>query len=394
MAQQKPPDLPLDVLPAMVNAVLVQTAKVFRDPSKHTKNIVHTNTQIKEVIPAALDRYHSALDELEIEILRAKATLQRDLKVSRQRRIETEQRAVDDQGVSKDVGSHQPSEVSLSDKPALISHDETPSIDKDVEMGNSGPATAQAANIPSQDVQQSTEPSIPMSDTDAKAITSAKQSPQPEVSKSTDSEPVSHTLKSKSMEEPAAENSNNNFSQEPMTESTPATAGASNLDFDSMFPENSMDDGTMDLNFDLDFSVDTSGNDSAFIGDNGGIAVATGDGLGDTAAPLGTADDVTSNDDMNILLPGLENYADASDDMNLLAASGDGDLTQVNTDSQQTYDASGMADLLPPESTNFDDLFLSGDLDLGDSNVDGEAGGSASGTGGDLNDLFLDLGQN
>ncbi|KAF8425088.1 hypothetical protein EV426DRAFT_596305 [Tirmania nivea] len=76
----------LDVLPTLLHTVFVQTANVFNDPRKlNPRAVVNTNAMIRVGIPVLIDRFQMALDCLEVDILRAKATFRRDLEVLRQR---------------------------------------------------------------------------------------------------------------------------------------------------------------------------------------------------------------------------------------------------------------------------------------------------------------------
>lgn len=49
---------------------LVQTGKVFRDRSLHDpKALGNTRERLKKIIPIANERFHEALDEVELEIV-------------------------------------------------------------------------------------------------------------------------------------------------------------------------------------------------------------------------------------------------------------------------------------------------------------------------------------
>ncbi|KAK6508202.1 hypothetical protein TWF506_010302 [Arthrobotrys conoides] len=94
------PQLLLEKLPAMLHGVMIQCADVFKHPARsHPRAILHTNAQMKATIPATVDRFQQALDMLEIEILKAKAVLHRDLtkfytaaELARQKELEEEER--------------------------------------------------------------------------------------------------------------------------------------------------------------------------------------------------------------------------------------------------------------------------------------------------------------
>ncbi|KAK3357197.1 hypothetical protein B0T25DRAFT_538516 [Lasiosphaeria hispida] len=71
---------PLDVLQQMFSEVLVQTGKALRTANRDGKD---ANAQASVIanprIPASIETFNAALDELENDLLRAKAVLQRDL---------------------------------------------------------------------------------------------------------------------------------------------------------------------------------------------------------------------------------------------------------------------------------------------------------------------------
>ncbi|KAK3380380.1 hypothetical protein B0T24DRAFT_192388 [Lasiosphaeria ovina] len=71
---------PLDVLQQMFNEVLVQTGKALRAASRDSKgNIGPATAPINTRIPASIETFNTALDELESEILKTKSVLLRDL---------------------------------------------------------------------------------------------------------------------------------------------------------------------------------------------------------------------------------------------------------------------------------------------------------------------------
>ncbi|KAF3314816.1 hypothetical protein TWF173_004345 [Orbilia oligospora] len=106
------PQLLLEKLPAMLHGVdikkgyttdrqdISEQTTVFKHPARsHPRAILHTNAQMKATIPATVDRFQQALDMLEIEILKAKAVLHRDLtkfytaaELARQKELEEEER--------------------------------------------------------------------------------------------------------------------------------------------------------------------------------------------------------------------------------------------------------------------------------------------------------------
>ncbi|KAF3903430.1 hypothetical protein ABW20_dc0101321 [Dactylellina cionopaga] len=94
-AKEGNPQQLLEKLPAMLHGVVI-----FKNPTKqHPRAILHTNAVMRATIPATVDRFQQALDMLEIEILKAKAVLHRDLtkfytaaELARQKELEEEER--------------------------------------------------------------------------------------------------------------------------------------------------------------------------------------------------------------------------------------------------------------------------------------------------------------
>ncbi|RPA98126.1 hypothetical protein L873DRAFT_1828654 [Choiromyces venosus 120613-1] len=64
----------------MLHAVFIQTADVFNTPARQQpRAVIYTNAQVNTSIPSCNERFQYALDQLEMEILTAKAALRRDL---------------------------------------------------------------------------------------------------------------------------------------------------------------------------------------------------------------------------------------------------------------------------------------------------------------------------
>jgi len=86
MAVQKSKQ-PLDTLDQMFNEVLVQTGKLLRTASKDGKSTnPPVQTAANSKIPASIDTFNRCLDDLECQIMNAKAVIQRDLRQLRDRR--------------------------------------------------------------------------------------------------------------------------------------------------------------------------------------------------------------------------------------------------------------------------------------------------------------------
>ncbi|OCK81343.1 hypothetical protein K432DRAFT_403888 [Lepidopterella palustris CBS 459.81] len=137
---------PWAIMQAMVNGVLIQTGHYF---NPKTGNALKAQMAMKKTIPAALDRFHESLDELEKELYRAKAVMRRDLAVlqaDRQKREQAE--AAERQRVAAE---------SSTIKEA--SQGKVASEDMDIVMADRGDVPAQSYNelVPApQDTQQAT----------------------------------------------------------------------------------------------------------------------------------------------------------------------------------------------------------------------------------------------
>ncbi|KAI9827734.1 MAG: hypothetical protein M1832_004223 [Thelocarpon impressellum] len=385
MAQAQSTQHSLDVLWPMVTAVLFQTGKVFQDPARHSsRNLIHINAQMRLLIPAALARFHGALDVIEIEIVRgrrericeikarrggasadvgvsqlqAKATMARDLAACRARRAEKQREAAEaERHRNAEAGSAERGEGEAENA-------------AEVDAGQ----VSAAATVDKADVAMADTSDAPKADAVESTDAAEKPERQPEASMSPptrehgSSAPPQLDLSGTSADASKAPAGAKAAGAAPVDE-TPATAGLDKMDFESMFPDSAGDAATADLNFDLDFSADGSA-------DAAGLA----EGLGDAFDGVG-ATEATGNDTMDALLPGLESYANAADDLDLLqmpatttTSTADAVAAPAPASAGQPTDpdaASIPPDLLPPESTSFDDLFFnSGDLELGDG-VDG-----------------------
>jgi hypothetical protein len=70
----------LNQLQAEINTVLEQTARLIKAASKDSKEIpLPQLLKLKQVVPAAQDRFHNALDQLEDELVIYITSAARDL---------------------------------------------------------------------------------------------------------------------------------------------------------------------------------------------------------------------------------------------------------------------------------------------------------------------------
>ena len=165
----------------------------------------------------------------------------------------------------------------------------------------------------------------------------------------------------------------------------PTTAELQDADFESMFNDVEGADADNDINFDLDFSTDANmGQD--LINDNA---------FGDITNPNNTLIDLNaaSNEDINTLLPGLENYVHDGEDFPMLDIPPATTLPATAMLPQATKAgninvAEAVADAAPVES-NFDDMFFgSGDLMMGGAG-DGDMGDDGIGDFGDFDEAWF-----
>ncbi|RFU24334.1 hypothetical protein B7463_g12004, partial [Scytalidium lignicola] len=79
---------PLAILQSMINGILIETGKALRASDKDSgKTLSQANARLRSTIPSAIDNFHQALDEIESNIVRAKAVLTRDLEELRAKRL-------------------------------------------------------------------------------------------------------------------------------------------------------------------------------------------------------------------------------------------------------------------------------------------------------------------
>ncbi|KAK3313785.1 hypothetical protein B0H66DRAFT_361194 [Apodospora peruviana] len=93
---QQSKTVPMDTLQNAFNEVVVQTGKVFKSAGKDGKaNVALANMVVNSRIPASIESFNFALDDLEGEILKAKTVIQRDLNLlkANRRPPQPEQRA-------------------------------------------------------------------------------------------------------------------------------------------------------------------------------------------------------------------------------------------------------------------------------------------------------------
>lgn len=134
----------------------------------------------------------------------------------------------------------------------------------------------------------------------------------------------------------------------------PTTAELEDADFESMFNDVEGAHADNDINFDLEFSNDANMGEDLINGSAFGDITNTNSALLDLNA--------ASNEDINTLLPGLENYVHDGEDFTMLDIPPATTLPQSaalpqTTKAGNSNTADTVADAAPVES-NFDDMFF------------------------------------
>ncbi|KAA6408536.1 MAG: hypothetical protein FRX48_07618 [Lasallia pustulata] len=350
MSDLQTPEQPLDVLPDMVNLV------VFRSRSLHDPNALgNTREMLKKIIPKANERFHEALDEIELEILQAKAIMERDLATIRARHAERERAA----------GAARMLQASPDAKgpPTRVGGALSPSRPSPVAM----------SDVENQDIIMSEE----ASKTDLNgAPTDAKLTPLVNIAGLAPSANAQATTT-----ETKQESSNGH----PTAIQVPTSAELQDADFESMFNDVEGADADNDINFDLDFSADANMGQDLINANAFGNITNTNNGLIDLNA--------ASNEGINTLLPGLENYVHDGEDFTMLdippaTTLPAGAVLPPATKAGNNNVAEAGADA-PPVESNFDDMFYgSGDFSMGGAE-DSDMGDDGIGDFGDFDEAWF-----
>ncbi|KAL6721696.1 hypothetical protein ACLMJK_000800 [Lecanora helva] len=365
------PQHPLEVLPAMLNLVLLQTAKILRDPEcRNPKQASLTKRRITEIVTVANQRYHDALDEIEIEILRAKAVMERDLRLYRRQRAE-EDRAngkLAEPSPTKEQDEILPNDSTIQADAMIL--DGTDINPKEFRLDNELATEITAGELKEVDA-------VGPQPTSQEAINTEQRMPQD----SDNSMGLAITIPS---------DDTNEASQQPKSSEMPADFVASteapieippdavDLDFESMF--NDTDPKAVDNALNFDFELP---NEAAMTHD-----IMNNDTFNDINLDNANSTDLptTTNEDIDSLLPGVENYLNADADFSNIAIPPQSSLpenTQPATTSTTTTSAQDTAQPAVAD-TSFDDNFFG----LGGFDV-GETGGDELGDGtlGDFEDF-------
>ncbi|KAI9743849.1 MAG: hypothetical protein M1818_002583 [Claussenomyces sp. TS43310] len=363
-SRSKQQQQPLDVLQSMINGVLIETGKALRSANKKGyETIGHTNIRLQAFIPSAIDNFHMALDELEYDIVRAKAALTRDL-----RQLKEQQYALDNSGI-ENLGDTTPAEFPTTEHASSTRTIETEGpakLDDSIVVKQAVPQAAPSPAEISPAINRKSPPEVAVHESLAQSVHDSKSTDALFAENATDlnletSQPeTSAGLGIRLME----------TQPEKLTAATeaPTTADLQNMDIDAFFDTGSTQNA--DLIFDdLEFTTDDKGHQNL--------------DFGNTTADLDLSsfgDQVNSNnDDITAMLQGLDNYGSTSgNDLNMmdLSNTGTNDQNIANNLIQDDFGMSGgdldMALGVGNNQSTFDDL-LDG-MDFPDGTDDGTGG--------------------
>ena len=151
---------------------------------------------------------------------------------------------------------------------------------------------------------------------------------------------------------------------------TPPVNDFQDINFESMFDDNGTTGDNDQIDFDLGFTNDTN-MDEEFLNDSAFENITMSN---EAAKDLNS----TSNEDINTLLPGLENYVNAGDDFPISDnPAAHSVVTPYSGGMSKPTDAAAVASVeQAPLESNFDDFFASGTyMDGGGDDDMGEDGG-------------------
>ncbi|KAL8958255.1 MAG: hypothetical protein Q9193_004652 [Seirophora villosa] len=386
-----------DSLEDTLSLVLKETGRFFRAArSQDARQLGIAKAAISHAVPAANLKFHDALDDIEVEIIRAKSVFERDLSSIRAKRAARERAAAgllkpkSPNGVKKGTPTGSPKDTNPSANPSDGSNlkpraggvESTYSTDvqmKDepttIDIEQSPPLKLETAND-----AVKTEPfTIPQS---------LSQDPsQPKgLAISLDQEPPAGANTATAPVKPDPELTNNNNTNPPslndQNSQPPLSATFPDAQFESMFNETDLPSATDDLDFSLNFSTDDAHASGTDLLDASAFQNITMPNLADHAQQQQNATaTTTANEDLTALLPGLENYVngDGSNDFGPMAAdflsggtaappttttaAGDADTNTTATAQQQEQQQQQQQQQQqeqqapPPLESSFEDLF-------------------------------------
>ncbi|KAH8667999.1 hypothetical protein BGZ60DRAFT_515447 [Tricladium varicosporioides] len=354
-AARPKPSTPLDVLQGMLSGILIETGRALKASNKDGgRALASSNARLQATIPTTAENFQQALDELESDILRAKAVLLRDLNELRDKRIALENPApiIEEPIPSKETALELNSSLSQStieETQLMLQPDPYGSIK--VEKLSRSPERPQPQSLPQQP--------DPPKETIATEPEVKVQQPSPPASS------ANTTQESK----PIGLGINTTTTTDPNT-SAPDTAGPVDSAIDSLFdiPESGTNDD--DLNFDdMDFAFNstadtgdqsqTQNNDfdlSTFGNDSQNFTMPTLDTSTDAATNLATNANANANDK-----PNLADNKDLDDIFGDLSGGAGGDVMDLD------LNMDGMDNMVGAEESVFDDIFFDTDNNMGGS---------------------------
>ncbi|KAK4690521.1 hypothetical protein P7C71_g6290, partial [Lecanoromycetidae sp. Uapishka_2] len=293
MADMQSPQHPMEILPAMLNLVLLQTSKILREPECH--NMRHTGPpkrRITEIVTTANQRFHDALDEVEIEILQAKAVMERDLRAIRQKRADRDRangpspapspsKVVD--GTANEAGgisAETNSTIVINELPESPKFEDSQMTDFDFRL-----------QAPIAQMQE-----LPLKSDDADGLGAVASMSQDVEDHSSLAIAIPAEVTSKTQNQPESIDNKTTSMIDAGPEPSLDAADPADFDFESMFNDNDLINADDTTSFGLDFSTD---NATQNIMNN------------DTFENIDISDADMANEDINSLLPGLENYVNA-----------------------------------------------------------------------------------
>ncbi|MCJ1474896.1 hypothetical protein MMC13_003556 [Lambiella insularis] len=361
---------PLNKLPEHVNTVVIQIGKVFRESSQRDLKAISYGSKgtAYQTISKASCHFHEALDEIEIHLLKAKAIMERDLAMLRNKRAERE----------KANGALRLHDSTVRRKLAL--DDESAATDDKVAIENISHKTAEPVqeithdNAVVDDKTQSIKFEMPLLAPSEKQLAADELHSDNDIA--SDDKPQ-ETLRSSSPADAEITVRVPSPVFDTNLLNTQDTDQLSDADFDSMFADTSDPNNNDSLNFDLDFSGDTS----MSLHDDPFVNLDANHDFPNTSA-----------ENIDSLMPGIENYVNESSGGNvndnyttlempaaITAAldsslstkpiqDGEVDLSGINTATEPPVIATA------PATSNFDDLFFddAGGMDMGDGDISGE----------------------
>ncbi|KAL8794617.1 MAG: hypothetical protein Q9195_002813 [Heterodermia aff. obscurata] len=405
MAEMPTPEHPLKVLTGMSNLMLVQTGKFFQNAaSANPIPMLLEKKRIQETAASANDRFHEALDEIEVEILRAKAVMERDLKKLRAKRAEKEKAAsilTQPAGVMKNTSSKMVTKKSPSamekDTIGVKQEDEPaqkPQPTDESKADRDTPAEEQKADLATLKNEPVTINGLDTAGMQAVATTNQPIDLDPSAGLAINLQPDLQVPKAPTpkAEEPASKPSDQ--SQPAPAQNTPEAPQSQQQDpapFESMFTDLEHPSGPTSLDFDLGFPPTSTDAPDLLMDDSIFNTMP--------AAPTTTDDQIqiqpqtlnTTAEDIDTLLPGLDNYVNDPADFSMLDLSIPTTTTAPentttaappppaqNTNNDAAPQQLGQMDAAPstiPLESSFDDLFGgSGDWGAMDDEMGGDGG--------------------